>query len=125
MSGIENIVFLQQTMYFLYKLPYCMCTSPNLFVLFIYKSCRTNMVRCCCSVLLLIRIKCIHCKKKLSFFPSPAGMSLTKLSLAGNNLINKSRPGRVWLVTSRLRTGKSTTFLHCILKVETSFPTSY
>jgi hypothetical protein len=29
----------------------------------------------------------LHCIKKLSFFPSPAGMSLTKLSLAGNNLI--------------------------------------
>jgi hypothetical protein len=25
---------------------------------------------------------CIHCKKRLGFFPSPAGMSLTKLSLA-------------------------------------------
>ncbi len=29
----------------------------------------------------------IHCKKRLLYFPSPAGMSLTKLSLAGNNLI--------------------------------------
>jgi hypothetical protein len=29
----------------------------------------------------------IHCKKRLSFFPSPDGMLLTKLSLAGNNLI--------------------------------------
>jgi|688.fasta_scaffold909391_1 hypothetical protein len=29
----------------------------------------------------------IHCKKRLSFFPYPAGMSLAKLSLAGNNLI--------------------------------------
>jgi hypothetical protein len=29
----------------------------------------------------------IHCKKRLSCFPSPAGMSLTKLSLAGNNFI--------------------------------------
>jgi hypothetical protein len=31
----------------------------------------------------------LHCKKRLpvSFFLSPAGMSLTKLSLAGNNLI--------------------------------------
>ncbi len=28
-------------------------------------------------------IKILHCKKTLSFFPSPAGMSLTKLSLAG------------------------------------------
>ncbi len=28
-----------------------------------------------------------HCKKRLAVFPSPAWMSLTKLSLAGNNLI--------------------------------------
>jgi hypothetical protein len=29
----------------------------------------------------------IHCKKRLAIFPSPGGMSLTKLSLAGENLI--------------------------------------
>jgi hypothetical protein len=29
----------------------------------------------------------LYCKKRLSIFPSPAWMSLTKLSLAGNNLI--------------------------------------
>ncbi len=29
----------------------------------------------------------IHCKKRLAVFPSPAGMLLTKLSLAGNNLV--------------------------------------
>jgi hypothetical protein len=29
----------------------------------------------------------IHCKNRLGIFPSPAGMSLTKLSLGGNNLI--------------------------------------
>ncbi len=28
---------------------------------------------------------CIHCKKRLSIFPSPDGMSLTKFSMAGNN----------------------------------------
>jgi len=28
----------------------------------------------------------LHCKKWLSIFPSPAGMSLTKISLAGKNL---------------------------------------
>jgi hypothetical protein len=28
----------------------------------------------------------VHCKKGLSFFPSPAGMSLTKLSLVGKNV---------------------------------------
>ncbi len=27
----------------------------------------------------------VHCKKRLADFPSPAGMSLTKLSLGGNN----------------------------------------
>ncbi len=55
----------------------------------------------------------VHCKKRLAVFPSPAGMSLTKLSLAGNNLIY-SRPGRAWFVTSWLGTGKSVTFfLQC------------
>jgi hypothetical protein len=28
-----------------------------------------------------------HCKKRFAIFPSPAGMSITELSLAGNNLI--------------------------------------
>ncbi len=37
-------------------------------------------------------IQNIHCEKRLTIFPSPAGMSQTKLSLAG----------RVWLVTSWL-----------------------
>jgi hypothetical protein len=31
--------------------------------------------------------KAVHCKKSLSISPSPAGMSLTKLTLAGNYLI--------------------------------------
>jgi hypothetical protein len=29
----------------------------------------------------------VHCKKELAVFPSPAGMSLIKLFLGGNNLI--------------------------------------
>jgi hypothetical protein len=29
----------------------------------------------------------VHCKKRLAVFPSPAGMSLAKLSPAGNNSI--------------------------------------
>jgi hypothetical protein len=33
------------------------------------------------------KLKNIHCKKSLTIFPSPAGMSLTNLSLAGKNLI--------------------------------------
>jgi hypothetical protein len=32
----------------------------------------------------------MHCKKRLLIFPFLAGMSLTKLSLAGNNLIISS-----------------------------------
>jgi hypothetical protein len=58
--------------------------------------------------------KCpIHLKKISTIFPSPAAMSLTKLSLAGNNLIFP-RQGEFWLVTSWLGTGKSLTFfLQC------------
>ncbi len=53
----------------------------------------------------------LHCKKELAIFPSPAGMSLTKLSLGGKKL-NYSRPGRVWSVTSRLGTGKRLTLFY-------------
>ncbi len=62
----------------------------------------------------------LHCKKRLAIFPSPAGMSLTKISLAGNNQIipreqlNFSPPGRVWLVTSRLGTGNSITVFYSV-----------
>ncbi len=58
--------------------------------------------------------KMIHCKKRLAIFPSSASMSLTKLSMAGYNLIDYSRPGRVWLVTSRLGTGKSLTYFYSV-----------
>jgi hypothetical protein len=33
------------------------------------------------------RAQSVHCKKRLAVFPSPDRMSLTKLPLAGNNLI--------------------------------------
>jgi hypothetical protein len=33
----------------------------------------------------LRKVYTLHCKKRLSIFPSPSGMSLTKLSLDGNN----------------------------------------
>jgi hypothetical protein len=49
-----------------------------------------------------------HCKKEFAVFPSPAGMSLIKLFLGGNNLFF-SRLERVWSVTSRLGTGKQLT----------------
>ncbi len=57
----------------------------------------------------------IHCKKRIPIFPYLAGMSLTKHSMAGNNLIFTGRPWRVWLVTSRLGTGELLTFvLQCM-----------
>jgi len=37
----------------------------------------------------------VQCNKGVAVFPSPAGMSLTKLSLAGNNLPSPS-PRKVW-----------------------------
>jgi hypothetical protein len=55
----------------------------------------------------------IHCKKELAVFPSPAGMSLIKLFLGGNNLVF-SRPERVWSVTSRLGTGKWLTLFYSV-----------
>ena len=50
-------------------------------------------------------------KKRFAVFPT--GMSLTKLP-PGQELLHYSRPGRVWLVTSRLGTGKSLTFFYSV-----------
>ncbi len=61
-----------------------------------------------------------HCKKELAIFPSPAGMSLTKLSLAGKKL-NYSRPGRVWSVTSRLGTGKRLTLFYSAASLQYAY----
>jgi hypothetical protein len=55
----------------------------------------------------------IHCKKRWAIFPSPAGMSQTKLSLEGNNL--SPCQGVVGLGTSQLRTGKPITFFYSVL----------
>ncbi len=71
-----------------------------------------------------MKLKChfrhtVHCKKKLSIFPSPARTLLTKLSMARNNQYF-SRPGRVWSVTSRLGTGKSIIFF-TVYTVESFF----
>jgi len=45
----------------------------------------------------------VNCKKRLAIFPSPAGMSLTTLSLAGNHLYMTSLfPPRERLVSDIL-----------------------
>ncbi len=57
----------------------------------------------------------IHCKKRLAVFPSPAGMSLTELSLAGNNLII---PGQGEFGVSDIPAGEWKTakvFLQCMI----------
>jgi hypothetical protein len=73
--------------------------------------CTNNVSGCCCSVV-------VHCKKELAVFPSPAGMSLIKLFLDGNNLVF-SRPERVWSVTSRLGTGKWLTLFYSVTSMQT------
>ncbi len=56
----------------------------------------------------------VHRKKRFTSFPSPAGMSLTKLPLGRNNSVMTSLfPPRESLVaTSRLGTGNSQTFFY-------------
>ncbi len=62
----------------------------------------------------------IHRKKRFTSFPSPAGMSLTKLPLGRNNSVMTLLfpPRESLVVTSRLGTGNSRTFfLRCISPV--------
>ncbi len=51
--------------------------------------------------------------KKATGLPVPS-RDVTIQTLPGRELLNYSRPGRVWSVTSRLGTGKPTIFLQCI-----------
>jgi hypothetical protein len=53
-------------------------------------------------------------KKRLTNFPSPAGISQTKLSVAKNNLIFPGQGEFAWLVASWLGTGKSLTFFFSV-----------
>ena len=50
-----------------------------------------------------------HCEKRLAIFPSPS-WDVTYQTLSGGEYLNYFRLGRVWLVTSRLGTGKSLIF---------------
>ncbi len=56
----------------------------------------------------------VHRKKRFTSFPSPAGMSLTKLPLGRNNSVMTSLfpPRESLVVTSRLGTGNSRTFFY-------------
>jgi hypothetical protein len=68
-----------------------------------------------------------HRKKRFTRFPSPAGMSLTKLPLGRNNSVMTSLfpPKESLVVTSRLGTGNSRTFfLRCSHLIKLLFSTS-
>ncbi len=66
----------------------------------------------------------IHCIKGLAVFPSPAGMSLTKLSLMGNNLLFPAKESLI----SDIPAGDGKTanlFLQCTLLDSNLFITTY
>jgi hypothetical protein len=67
-------------------------------------------------------VNCSHRKKRFTSFPSPAGMSLTKLPLGRNNSVMTSLfpPRESLVVTSRLGTGNSQSFfLRCTAQSST------
>ncbi len=79
-------------------------------------SCILHMRKVGVTALYVQITKNMHRKKRFTSFPSPAGMSLTKLPLGRNNSVMTSLfPPRESLVgTSRLGTGNSRTFfLRC------------
>jgi hypothetical protein len=63
------------------------------------------------------RTAIIHRKKRFTSFPSPAGMSLTKLPLGRNNSVMTSLfpPRESLVVTSLLGTGNSRTFFYGVI----------
>ncbi len=64
----------------------------------------------------LVLLQNVHRKNRFTSFPSPAGMSLTKLPLGRNNSVMTSLfpPRESLVVTSRLGTGTSRSFfLRC------------
>ncbi len=94
--------------------PLCKEIENNLSIFCrLFPSTSSPSLCCVAGIVVVFQIKRIHCKKELAIFPSPAGMSLTKLSLGGKKL-NYSRPGRVWSVTSRLGTGKRPTLFYSV-----------
>jgi hypothetical protein len=64
-----------------------------------------------------LAISFLHRKKRFTSFPSPAGMSLTKLPLGRNNSVMPSLfpPRESLVVTSRLGTGNSRTFFYGVI----------
>jgi hypothetical protein len=59
---------------------------------------------------------CLQCKKKVIVFPVPS-RDVTNQTLPGLELLKYSRPERVWLVTSRLGTGKTITFFYSVYNI--------
>ncbi len=71
-----------------------------------------KLVTLCRVAISILFIPGIHCKKRFVIFPSPAGVSLTKLSVAGNDLVI---PGQGEFGDIPAGDGKMTNlFLQCI-----------
>jgi hypothetical protein len=64
------------------------------------------LLRSCISIFIFEELTTYTVKKRLTMFPSPAGMSLTKLSPAGNNLIIPGPPGQGVFGYSASRLGR-------------------
>jgi hypothetical protein len=60
----------------------------------------------------------VHCKKKVIIIPV-LSRDATNQALPGRELLNYSRPGRVWLMTSRLGTGITITFFYSVASLPT------
>jgi hypothetical protein len=90
---------------------FCLCQASRSFL-------HTSSTACNIIVIIVpVILLSYTVKKELAVFPSPAGMSLIKLFLGGNNIVF-SRPERVWSVTSRLGTGKWLILFYSVWKLQ-------
>ncbi len=103
-------------------------TQENRNIIMIYRSSMCRELRTSASTFLSKRkrrkkfkmtrwmsLQALHCKKRWTVFPSPAGMSLTNSPWPG---ILKLLPSRESLVSdTRLGTGKSLTFFYSVGKI--------
>jgi hypothetical protein len=78
----EDSLYREDTYEFTNRLPFRTCYCCTKFLML--SQVKAFYPFCCSSYIMRFSI---HYIKRLSIFPSPAGMSLTKLSLARNNLI--------------------------------------
>ncbi len=84
--------------------------------------CSIKLLTLCQRVVLNLSILSLHCKKRLAIFYVPSRV-VANQTLPCRELLNYSLPGRVWLLTSRLGTGKKITLFYSV--VYNTIPFSY